>query len=521
MKEQESSSRKPHHSIEGGGPELAEALVNITAIADNMKLEPFDTDFKVVPAEVIYEIASYGIPGRYSHWTHGRAYESQKTSYDYGLSKIYELVINTNPSSAFLLVNNSKVQNMLVMAHVLGHTDFFNKNPAFTNTNRNMDDTARLHADRIRQYEFENGSEEVESFLDAALSIEYNVDRTYERDWSASEYLAEMRQKFKERQEQKKRRLTDYDDLFDKPKVEDKPLKVSFPVGEEEDLLGLIATFSPKPLEPWQVDILKTIRNEAYYFIPQMETKIMNEGWAVRSHCRIADELFARDQLTQGEAWEWAALNAGVARPNPHRPNPYHLGWQVYENTQRLFEGKPHPDGKIEKDWQGNERKLSYFEGRDEYDVFWIRETVAHDQEFLRLYLTDNLIEDLNLYSFGLKGEQWVKDSYDPEEVRKQILTSLQYMPVIHVPEDGADYKGNRELYMKHAWEGVDLDAPWAERTLQHIYKLWGKPVYLENMQGGDKMLFSCSDGKVVEKKVLEKKKTEEVKPITKHIFPP
>ena len=34
------------------------------------------------------------------------------------------------------------------------------------------------------------------------------------------------------------------------------------------------------PLERWERDVLAVIREEAYYFVPQMQTKIMNEGWA-------------------------------------------------------------------------------------------------------------------------------------------------------------------------------------------------------------------------------------------------
>ena len=90
----------------------------------------------MVPATIMYEFGAYGLPGRFSHWTHGRAYQQIKTMYDYGLSKIYELVINTNPAYAFLLENNRVLQNKLVAAHVLGHVDFFKHNAYFEHTNR-------------------------------------------------------------------------------------------------------------------------------------------------------------------------------------------------------------------------------------------------------------------------------------------------------------------------------------------------------------------------------------------------
>ena len=106
----------------------------------------------------MYEFGAYGLPGRFSHWTHGQAYHQMKTMYDYGLTKIYELVINTNPCYAFLLEANSLLQNKLVVAHVLAHCDFFRHNAYFQRTNRQMLETVSVNAERIRRYEFEHGT---------------------------------------------------------------------------------------------------------------------------------------------------------------------------------------------------------------------------------------------------------------------------------------------------------------------------------------------------------------------------
>ena len=74
-------------------------------------LDPVPTHFEMVPASIMYEFASYSLPGRFSHWTHGKAYHRQKMQYDFGLSKIYEMVVNTNPSNAFLMDKNNLLQN--------------------------------------------------------------------------------------------------------------------------------------------------------------------------------------------------------------------------------------------------------------------------------------------------------------------------------------------------------------------------------------------------------------------------
>src|ERR671921_233615 len=142
--------------------ELEKSLERIWEVARGFGLDPYPVRFEVVPATVMYEIGSYALPGRYSHWTFGKAYHRMKTMYDFGLSKIYEVVINTNPSYGFLLETNSPVQNKLVMAHVLGHVDFFKNNVYFSKTNRRMVESVSTHSGRMTGYEFKYGRKTVE-----------------------------------------------------------------------------------------------------------------------------------------------------------------------------------------------------------------------------------------------------------------------------------------------------------------------------------------------------------------------
>src|SRR5437588_9712259 len=99
--------------------------------------------------------------------------------YDFGLSKIYEGLIITHPSYGFLHETNSPVQNKLVMAHVLGHVDFFKNNAYFSRTNRRMVETVSTHAGRMSEYEFRYGHKTVERFLDAVLSVEEHIDPNF------------------------------------------------------------------------------------------------------------------------------------------------------------------------------------------------------------------------------------------------------------------------------------------------------------------------------------------------------
>ncbi len=265
--------------------ELEKAVEQIWDIAVNkFGLDPFPTHFEIVPATVMYEVGSYALPGRYSHWTFGKAYHRMKMMYDFGLSKIYEVVINSDPSYAFLLETNSILQNKLVIAHVLGHVDFFKHNAYFSHTSRRMVDEAANHARRMNGYEYQFGRKVVEDFLDAVLSIEEHIDPNF--------FIRKERDMAKRDEEKLKRAEGRYDDLFSNDELgvkssaeeeADDKRKLEAP---EKDLVYYIMQHSPI-LKDWQRDVMSMLHQEMEYFVPQMQTKIMNEGWA----CATRDAL--------------------------------------------------------------------------------------------------------------------------------------------------------------------------------------------------------------------------------------
>jgi len=151
---------------------LETAVEEIMTIAHKFELDFYEMCFEICPADVIYSFGAYGMPTRYSHWTFGKAYHKMKTFYDYNLSRIYELVINSNPCYAFLLEGNTLLQNKLVIAHVLAHCDFFKNNVYFQKTAKYMVESMASAAQRFREYEQKYGRRKVESFLDAVISIQ-------------------------------------------------------------------------------------------------------------------------------------------------------------------------------------------------------------------------------------------------------------------------------------------------------------------------------------------------------------
>ncbi len=269
--------------------ELERWIEIITEKAAEYGLDTYPTHFEVVPDHVIYELGSYSLPARFSHWTFGRDYHRQKTSYEYGMSKIYEIVFNTDPCQAFLMDSNSMLSHKFVVAHVLGHNDFFKNNVYFEHTDRRMIEKVRLHGNRIRRYEEEFGPLVVEEFLDAVLSIEEHFDTgltTSFRRKSAEQHESDRRRP--------KKSSTEFDDLWDVMQTSvgpEKPTARKFPPEPDKDLIGFLRDHAPD-LEKWQRDILNMIREEMIYFIPQMRTKIINEGWA----CATKDSLLVTEQ---------------------------------------------------------------------------------------------------------------------------------------------------------------------------------------------------------------------------------
>ncbi|MDD9266119.1 SpoVR family protein [Paenibacillus sp. GCM10023248] len=463
--------------------QLEYAIDEITEIARGFGLDFYPMRYEICPAEIIYTFGAYGMPTRYSHWSFGKNFHRMKTQYDLGLSKIYELVINSDPCYAFLLDGNSLIQNKLIVAHVLAHCDFFKNNVRFSKTNRNMVESMSATAERIRQYELEHGIDEVEQFIDAVLAIQEHIDPVL----TLSYRQARKRQEYNKVQapETPKEVTYGYEDLWSldnrsKPApAADKEEVKRFPPRPEKDILLFIEENAPY-MEDWQRDILTMLRDEMLYFWPQLETKIMNEGWASYWHQRILREL----DLTEEETIEYSKLNSSVVVPSRHTLNPYYLGLKIFEDIEKRW------DNPTEEEIRTQGRKKG--EGRSK--IFEVREYES-DTSFIRNYMNKPLVEELDLYVFEKKGPEWKITDKTWENVRDQLFASRVNGGFPYIVVEDGDYQRNGELYLKHSYEGVELDLKYVERTLPYIYKLWGKPTHLHTVVEEKPVLFTF-DGK-------------------------
>ncbi|WP_142317532.1 SpoVR family protein, partial [Bacillus sp. AFS002410] len=387
---------------------LEYAIDEITEIARGFGLDFYPMRYEICPADIIYTFGAYGMPTRFSHWSFGKQFYKMKLHYDLGLSKIYELVINSDPCYAFLLDTNSLVQNKLIVAHVLAHCDFFKNNIRFSNTKRDMVESMAATAERIKHYEHIYGKQEVENFLDAVLSIQEHIDPSLMRPKLA--YDLENDFPLKE-----KKRVTPYDDLWNmdlsKEKKNDSNLipikRKQFPPQPEKDILLFIEEYS-RELEEWQRDILTMLREEMLYFWPQLETKIMNEGWASYWHIRIMREL----NLDSNEAIEYAKLNAGVVQPSKTSINPYYLGLRMFEDIEERYNN---PTKEM--------KELGVKPGSGREKMFEVRE-LESDSSFIRNYLTKELVMREDMYLFQRQGKEYKVTDKAWENVRDQLVVS-------------------------------------------------------------------------------------------------
>jgi len=478
--------------------------MNLTADLDDLKeeikahaidcgLDFFDVVYEVLTHDQMNQIAAMGgFPTRYPHWRFGMEYEKLSKSYTYGLSKIYEMVINNDPCYAYLMQSNPVGDQKLVMAHVYAHSDFFKNNCYFAHTSRKAIDEMANHGARIRNYAERHGHETVETFLDCCLSIENMIDihSTYIRRQEEAKAQSQLTEEDDDTLKVERIRSKDYMDRFVNPKEfleakrreleEDRKKKKRIPEEPTRDLLQFLIAYAP--LERWQRDILTIVREEAYYFAPQGMTKIMNEGWATYWHSRMMTEKLATDQ----EIIDYADHHSGTVAMGQGQINPYKIGVELYRTIEeRWNKGQHGPEWDRCDDYE-RRRNWDTKANAGREKIFEVRR-VHNDVTFIDAFFTKEFCEDHKLfaYKFNRKSGVYEISSREFQEIKKQFLGNLTNagQPFIYVTD--ANYSNRGELYLRHRFEGVELKLDHARDTMQNIAAIWSRPVHIETVIGG------------------------------------
>ncbi len=519
---------------------LEESRAEIEGYARQYGLDFYDTVFETVsPREMMVVAARDGFPSRYEHWRFGMEYRRMKTYFDLGQMRIYELVLNNNPSLAYMLNDNDDVVNKLVIGHVYAHVDFFKNNLHFRHTDRKMIDQMANHRRRIRQYSRGQGIDTVDDLVDSCLSLNNLID--FQAREPPFTTLPPERRKRHFKGDDEEETVQPPEPAQEAEGDEYMAWWLREMVPEHERAIAaeepakrpvrdvMLFLIEHAPLKDWEASVLSMMRDETYYFAPQRQTKIMNEGWATYWHSKIMrgegvslweqegrpslDVPLLPPYLDFKDTDLYARVNAGVLATSPSQLNPYKLGVELYKDIEErwnlgLF-------GREYEECEEMERKLGWDtglnEGRDY--IYFVRE-LYNDWGFLNRFLTKDFCrkQKMFIYDYNPMSGWYEISDRDWLMVKERLLNQFTNAgePVIEITDD--NYKNRRELYLRHEHPGpeeFDLKLDHALDTLIALQKLWRRPVHIETLVRGQKMRFS-HDGTKPWMEELEPRKRNE-----------
>ena len=215
-------------------------------------------------------------------------------------------------------------------------------------------------------------------------------------------------------------------------------------------MFSFFQEYAPEKFEDWQLDIFDVIHRESLYFIPQIKTKILNEGWASFWHYKILHEL----SLEDGFHLPFLQMHNAVVRPHIGGLNPYHIGFYIFQ--------------KLEKEY-GLEK---CFEVREIHD----------DVAACRLFLDEEAIRELNIFAYVRKkdGETVISEVADEDDwktVRNEMIKSIGVNSIPQIYVERVEKDGT--LILKHEYDGRDLELEHAEKVVTHIKNIWKSGVRL------------------------------------------
>lgn len=476
----------------------------------------YATDYGLDFYPVIFEVCNYdtvcilaaqgGFPSRYPHWRFGMDYDQLNKGNTYGFQKIYELVINTDPCYAYLLNSNRTIDQKLVMAHVYGHADFFKNNAWFASTDKKMMDVMANHGTKIRRYMERYGQDTVEIFIDKVLSLENLLDvnvlfETPEINSNKARFeQMQIDEKDMEFNDERSQSLRSFMRSKLGKKTEEgprAPIEEYMPMKEVDekyrgtrDIMKFL--MDTAPLKEWEADIIGCLREEAYYFLPQRMTKIMNEGWASYWHSKIMTQHACR----ASEIVDFADVHAGVMAMSRQSINPYKIGIELFRDIEHRWD-----TGKFGKEYQecsdmAVKEKWHRPTNQGKEKIFEVRKS-HNDITFIDEFFTEEFCERQQLFTYNFNPRTGRNEisSRDFQEVKQKLLSQLTNFgnPIIEVKTANDQNRG--ELLLQHVHQGVDLDVAYASDTLKNIHSIWKRPVNLETIQEGKSMVYSF-DGK-------------------------
>lgn len=474
--------------------QLVEKVI-VTIAEQKYGLDLYPNSLELIDAEQMLDAyASNGMPISYPHWSFAKRRKQYEDAYKTGqMGLAYEIVINTNPVLVYLMAQNSKTMQALVIAHAgVGHNTFFKNNYLFrqcTDAQEVLNDLERLKK-TVLQCEERYGRKEVELLLDACHALQTHAVNRYSRPPKRTpQQEAERRASFEEH------RQRSIDHVMDRtmPRKTKDDFKAAGNGNSgrltepEENILLYIATTAPNMPE-WQRDIMRQISNHAQYFYPQRQTQLMNEGCATFWHYQLLTDLHEMRILPDGMFEEFLVSHTNVIHQPPGaRINPYALGFAMFKDIKRMCENPTKEDIK----WRPELAGQNWVEA--------IKESIINynDSSFVQQFLSPKIMRDFHMFSVHDDDKKdkiriaAIHDDFGYDMVRQDLASQYSLgdnEPRIEVV--AYDYRDTRSLTLEHT---IFNRKPLAEKEMQkvlgHISRYWGYPVLLNNVD---------SEGKIV-----------------------
>lgn len=473
---------------------------------EKIAVEKYGLDFypnriEVVTSEQMLDAyAGHGMPIMYKHWSFGKSFIMSHNEYAKGnMGLAYEMVINSNPCINYLMEENTAMMQTLVLAHAaFGHNAFFKGNYLFrqwTDAGAILD--YLMYANEfIARCEERYGMVEVEQVLDACHAWQYYGVDKYKRPSPLSQEKTRLKEvEF----EEYKQRMYNFDlDRATKIGGRGTPeaaKPTSEPFESQENILYFIEKNAPT-MPQWKREIVRIVRRLAQYFYPQIQTKVMNEGFATFMHYHLIHDLKEQGMVDDGFMLEFYQSHTGVVfqRNMSADMNPYALGFNMFLDIKRICCEPTDED----RDWFSDQSWV----GSGDWigTVKWAMANFK-DESFIRQFLSPKLIRDFKLFVLEDDRE---KDYYRVTAIHdadgyKTVRTKLadryiwtRMFPDIQVT--GFDSKGDRSLHLTQlVKDGVHFDYNDMAKVAMLLASLWEFPIHVESREHTEQAELSVS----------------------------
>jgi stage V sporulation protein R len=424
---------------------------------------------------------------------------------------------NTDPLYIYCLDSNPEVDHVTVIAHALGHGDFFHNNVFFDPTSGNMMNELASHGTRIERYMGRWGRQEVGEFIDRVLSIDDMLDPR----------RALEKRKYKEPAVEDKREYShphrfntadghDYMQPWlnepgwierQKKAIREREIRKSIGIfdGKIRDVFGFLKDNAP--LNWWQRDVMSMLYEESMYFSPQRFTKTINEGWA----SFVDYNIMVRGGMAGNEGIvDYAMHKAGVLG-GKYSMNPYALGYALFtEIEDRYNKGKFGPEYELCDDMRERanwDKKV----GLGHKKVFEVRE-LYNDYTLIAEFFDQDFCDKYEFFEWERfpNGEYKIV-SRDASKIKTGLLQRYQNggLPDIRLVEP--NFRGRRVMLLEHQWDGRTLDPRETVETLCALQYIWKAPVAVCTRDEDDQeVVYCCSVAKADKVEYLSRKEFEQ-----------